>query len=116
MAQHSIRKSSEATVERLPSIYGKVSGHVRTRSARPAKLLLCGADKVENQQDIGCQTAEFGEWIGPPLGIIELDASKTEQGTDDSHEGATCNETRGNEVAFLATGLINTASSKYKYE
>ena len=63
-------------------------------------------NEIEDEQDIRHEGAEFGEGIGPPGGVIELDATKAQQGTDDSHEGSTGNETRGDEVAFLATGFV----------
>ena len=66
-----------------------------------------GADEIEDEQDIRHEGTEFGERVGPPGTIVERDASKAQQGTDDTHQGTTSNETRGDEVTLLATGLVN---------
>ena len=60
---------------------------------RNRHLLLSCTYEISNQQDVCNESTELGERVGPPLCIVELDASEAEKGTDNTHQGTASYET-----------------------
>lgn len=48
-------------------------------------LWLRGKDEVKNQGSISSYGQKFGKMISPPIGIIELNATKLQQGRYNTH-------------------------------